>query len=80
MFGDTKLKPDIKYHVANGQHKLDLLVIEVKTPNNNNDDYVKLMLELRHIVTRQATFGVANPVAFGVKVAGKYKKKKYGSY
>lgn len=70
--GSSQIKLDIKYSTMIKQHKMDILVIEVKCPKSTaKDDLFKLSIELQILLNRLVKIGI-DSLVFGILVYGKH--------
>lgn len=68
--------PDLKIgYMKNGKTSLYAFFVEVKRPGQSSryqaeDDYVKLLKQMKDSVNKQIDFGFTSPFSFGLLVEG----------
>ncbi|KAG1176428.1 hypothetical protein G6F36_010956 [Rhizopus arrhizus] len=73
---NQKKKPDFKLGIMDRKREVYFFYIEIKRPEKESkyqeeDDFVKLMKEMKFSVDRQISLGMKNPLSFGLLCEGK---------
>ncbi|EIE86859.1 hypothetical protein RO3G_11570 [Rhizopus delemar RA 99-880] len=72
---NQKKKPDFKLGIMDRKREVYFFYIEIKRPEKESkyqeeDDFVKLMKEMKFSVDRQISLGMKNPLSFGLLCEG----------
>lgn len=73
----SEKKPDVKIGFKDRKRVIDAVYFEVKRPNIESkyqaeNDYVKLLKQLKVSIDYQVKLNIMSPVAFGVHCEGNY--------